>query len=112
MQFLLTWLCLYLDSHLFTFSPGSFHFPALSIPIVEYVVHDNKTPDSLSTTPSSVEPLPELTDKAAESTEPTPDLREEKTSKISKDSPRGTNGRSDVSILIFKPVKASGIVGQ
>lgn len=106
---------MYLDSNLFTFPLRSFLFPALSIPIVEYVVHDNKTPDSLSTTPSSAEPLPELTDKAAESTEPTPDLGDEKTSSLksaSKDSPRGDDGRSNISIFILKPVKATGIIGQ
>lgn len=85
-----------------TFSPHSFPFLALDFPIVKYVNHDT-TPDTLSTTPSSAEPLPEFTDKAVESSEPTPDLREEETSssKISKDSPRGDDGRSGVSICIL-----------
>lgn len=67
---------------------------ALTIPIMEYVVPDlGDTPDSLSTTPSSTDLPPELTDKAAGSTEPTPSLKGEKSLKsalkFSKDSPRG-----------------------
>lgn len=72
------------------------YLPALTIPIMEYVVPDlGNTPDSLSTTPSSTDLPPELTDKAAGSTEPAPSLKGEKTPslksalKFSKDSPRG-----------------------